>query len=585
MTQAAKFFDPVLGIDIHMVVIPPSPAPVPMPHPFIGVVFDPIGAAIGAAVSVVLGGGGLVLINSLPIANTGTNVLGVPHIPMGASFHACDIPGNDGALVTGSKTVAMGGSSMGRLGSLVTTCNFPINLPTSICLAVPMGNPVLVGGPDSFDPLAAVSASEVADPRPWAELIRQWSTFHPEFAYLPRKYKIAVSGGPDDGAGVRIHDQGFQLVKNDAGELGFRAWAGGGLGRTPILGLVVREFLPWQHLLTYSEAILRVYNRYGRRDNPFKARIKILVKALGIAEFTRQVEEEWSHLKDGPETLTEAEVARVSAHFTAPAYAALPAHDAQYAIARRDDPAFAQWAEHNVHAHKVAGYAAVTLSLKAPGQAPGDATSEQMEFVADLADRFGFGEVRVTQAQNLILPDVRQSDLYLLWTQAGGAGLVTPTVGLVSDITCCPGGDFCDLANARSIPVANAIQARFDTLAVQEDIGRLKLNISGCMNACGHHHVGHIGILGVDKNDKEFYQVTLGGAWGVEASLGKVIGPSFSAADVPGAVERIVEHYRSQRQGGERFIDTLRRIGIDGFKARAYENVKAEAEEKEAVNG
>ena len=437
----------------------------------------------------------------------------------------------------------------------------------------------------TVDPLAAVSASEVADPRPWAGLIRQWSTFHPEFAYLPRKYKIAVSGGPDDGAGVRIHDQGFQLVKNDAGELGFRAWAGGGLGRTPILGLVVREFLPWQHLLTYSEAILRVYNRYGRRDNPFKARIKILVKALGIAEFTRQVEEEWSHLKDGPETLTEAEVARVSAHFTAPAYAALPAHDAQYAIARRDDPAFAQWAEHNVHAHKVAGYAAVTLSLKAPGQAPGDATSEQMEFVADLADRFGFGEVRVTQAQNLILPDVRQSDLYLLWTQAGGAGLVTPTVGLVSDITCCPGGDFCDLANARSIPVANAIQARFDTLAVQEDIGRLKLNISGCMNACGHHHVGHIGILGVDKNDKEFYQVTLGGAWGVEASLGKVIGPSFSAADVPGAVERIVEHYRSQRQGGERFIDTLRRIGIDGFKARAYENVKAEAEEKEAVSG
>ncbi|MCK9284976.1 MAG: nitrite/sulfite reductase [Rhodocyclaceae bacterium] len=437
----------------------------------------------------------------------------------------------------------------------------------------------------TVDPLAAVSASQVGDPRPWAEIIRQWSTFHPEFAYLPRKYKIAVSGGPDDGAGVRIHDQGFQLVRNEAGEFGFRVWAGGGLGRTPILGQVVREFLPWPHLLTYSEAILRVYNRYGRRDNPFKARIKILVKALGIVEFTRQVEEEWSHLKDGPATLTEAEVARISAHFTAPAYETLPAKDVQFEIARRDDKIFAKWVEHNVHAHKVPGYAAVTLSFKAPGQAPGDASSEQMEFVADLAERFGFGEVRVTQTQNLILPDVRLSDLYLLWIQAGGAGLTTPTVGLLSDITCCPGGDFCDLANARSIPIANALQQRFAEIAEIEDLGELKLNISGCMNACGHHHVGHIGILGVDKNDKEFYQVTLGGAWGVEASLGKVIGPSISAAEVPGAVQRIVEHYRNERRPGERFIDTYRRIGIDGFKARAYETIKAPSEDKEVVNG
>ncbi|GAB2180088.1 nitrite/sulfite reductase [Denitratisoma sp. agr-D3] len=431
----------------------------------------------------------------------------------------------------------------------------------------------------SSDPLAGVAATEVADPRPWAEIYRQWSTFHPEFAYLPRKFKTAFSGGPDDAANVRIHDMGFQLVKNDAGEVGFRVWVGGGLGRTPILAVVVKEFLPWQHLLSYSEAILRVYNRFGRRDNPYKARIKILVKALGVEAFGKQVEEEWAHLKDGPATLTEAEVARVSAHFTAPAYQALPAKDPQYDIALRDDKAFAKWAAHNVHAHKVPGYAAVTLSLKAEGLAPGDATSEQMIFAADLADRFGFGELRVTQAQNLVLPDVKLADLYLLWTQAGGAGLTTPTVGLLTDITCCPGGDFCDLANARSIPIANSIQERFANLEDVEDVGSLKLNISGCMNACGHHHVGHIGILGVDKNDQEFYQITLGGAWGMEASLGKVIGPSVRAADVAGVVERVVGVYRSRRQAGERFIDTYRRIGVEEFKARAYEGVNTVARE------
>lgn len=431
----------------------------------------------------------------------------------------------------------------------------------------------------SSDPLAGVAATEVADPRPWAEIYRQWSTFHPEFAYLPRKFKTAFAGGPDDAANVRIHDMGFQLVKNGAGEIGFRVWVGGGLGRTPILAVVVKEFLPWQHLLSYSEAILRVYNRFGRRDNPYKARIKILVKALGTEAFAQQVEVEWAHLKDGPATLIQSEVDRVAAHFTAPAYQKLPAKDPQYDIALKDDGAFAKWAAHNVHPHKVPGYAAVTLSLKAPGLAPGDATSAQMNFAADLADRFSFGELRVTQAQNLVLADVKLSDLYLLWTEAGGAGLATPTVGLLTDITCCPGGDFCDLANARSIPVANALQERFASLEDAEDVGSLKLNISGCMNACGHHHVGHIGILGVDKADQEFYQVTLGGAWGAESSLGKVIGPSFSAHDVAGAVGRIVDHYRQVRQPGERFIDTYRRIGVADFKARAYEGVSTVARE------
>ena len=431
----------------------------------------------------------------------------------------------------------------------------------------------------SSDPLAGVAASEVADPRPWAEIYRQWSTFHPEFAYLPRKFKTAFAGGQDDAANVRIHDLGFQMVKNAAGELGFRVWAGGGLGRTPILAVVVREFLPWPHLLSYSEAILRVYNRYGRRDNPYKARIKIQVKALGTEAFAQQVEAEWSHLKDGPATLSEAEVARVAAHFPAPAYQTLAARDPQYDIAKKDDGAFAKWAAHNVLPHKIPGYAAVTLSLKAPGLAPGDATSAQMLAAADLAERYSFGELRVTQAQNLVLADVRLSDLYLLWSEAGGAGLTTPTVGLLTDITCCPGGDFCDLANARSIPVANALQERFASLEEAEDVGSLKLNISGCMNACGHHHVGHIGILGVDKNDQEFYQVTLGGAWGAESSLGKVIGPSFAAQDVAGAVGRIVDHYRQIRQPGERFIDTYRRVGVADFKTRAYAGVSTVARE------
>ena len=435
------------------------------------------------------------------------------------------------------------------------------------------------------DPLVGVTPGEVADTRPWAEILRQWSTFHPEFAFLPRKYKVAFSASEADEANVRIHDMGFQMRRNDAGELGFRVWVGGGLGRTPILAQVVREFLPWQHLLTYSEAILRIYNRYGRRDNLFKARIKILVRALGIAEFTRQVEDEWAHLRDGPSTLTDTEVQRVAPHFEPPAYETLPEKDVLFEIARRDQPAFATWTAHNVHAHRIPGYAAVTLSLKTTGQAPGDASSEQMNIIADLADRFGFGELRVTQTQNLLLPDVKQRDLPALWQEAKAAGLAMSNTGLITDMVTCPGGDFCSLANARSIPIAKGIQQAFSEQAVIEEIGEMKLNISGCMNACGHHHAGHIGILGVDKNGAEFYQVTLGGAWGHEASLGKVIGPSFAAEDVPGVVTRIVEHFRQERKAGERFIDTYRRIGADGFKKRAYENVKPVAEEREVANG
>ncbi|HEX8987193.1 MAG TPA: nitrite/sulfite reductase [Rhodocyclaceae bacterium] len=434
------------------------------------------------------------------------------------------------------------------------------------------------------DPLAGVSAQEIADPRPWAEIVRQWSAFNPEFAYLPRKFKIAVSGGPDDGANVRIHDLGLQLVRDGAGELGFKVWVGGGLGRTPILGQVLREFLPWRHLLSYAEAVLRVYNLHGRRDNAFKARIKILVKALGIAEFARQVEAEWAHLEDAPATLTETEVARVAGHFDNPAYEALPRLDAGFEFARRRDAAFAAWAAHNLHAHRVPGYAAVTVSLKAPGHAPGDATSEQMELVADLAERYGFAEIRTTQTQNLLLPDVRLRDLHELWLALREAKLATPTVGRIADITACPGGDFCALANARSIPLAQAIQARFCDLETQDDIGELKLNISGCMNACGHHHVGQIGLLGVDRNGEEYYQVTLGGAWGLEASLGEVIGPAVARDAVPATIHRIVENYRNHRRPHERFIDTFNRIGAASFRDAAYQNESTQYE-RETANG
>jgi len=429
------------------------------------------------------------------------------------------------------------------------------------------------------DQFAGVAADEIIDPRPLAEIMRQWTTFHPEFAFLPRKFKIAISGTKEDRTVTWFHDIGLHLKEVD-GQVGFTVIVGGGLGRTPIRGQVVRDFLPWQDILSYCEAILRVYNRYGRRDNAYKARIKILVQALGIEAFREQVEAEWAHGKGGPMTITQAEYDRVAAHFATPAYEAVGA------VELPQDKAFQRWLERNTHAHKVAGYAAVTLSLKQHGVAPGDITSEQMEAVADLADRYSFGELRISHEQNIILADVKKSDLPEVWQKAKAAGLATPNIGLLTSIICCPGGDFCDLANAKSIPIATAIQARFDDLDYLFDIGDIDLNISGCMNACGHHHVGHIGVLGVDKNNDEFYQVTLGGRQGNEARLGKVIGPSFSAGEMPDVVEKIIKVYLENRTDEERFLDTFDRIGIDPFKNRVYEgraHGKAKIAEVEAA--
>jgi sulfite reductase (NADPH) hemoprotein beta-component len=431
------------------------------------------------------------------------------------------------------------------------------------------------------DHFAGVAADEIADPRPWAEILRQWSSFHPEFTYLPRKFKIAINGAREDRAAIQVHDIGLEVLKGDDGEIGFKVYAGGGLGRTPLLGQVVREFLPWPHLLTYTEALVRVYNRFGRRDNPYKARIKILVKSLGAAEFARQVEEEWAHSKDGPSTLTEAEVARVSAQFSAPAYENLAEEDLSHIASLREDKPFARWVERNVRAHRVPGYAAVTLSLKKPGVAPGDATSDQMEVAADLATRFSFGELRVSHEQNLILADVPKRDLYAVWHQARAAGLASPTVGLLQDVIACPGGDFCELANARSLTVAAAIQDRFEDLDYLHDIGDLALNISGCMNSCGHHHLGAIGILGVDKHGEEWYQVTLGGRQGSHARIGEVIGPSFAAADVPDAVERLIGAYLANRLADESFIETVDRIGLAAFSSAVYDHT-AQTERKTA---
>jgi sulfite reductase (NADPH) hemoprotein beta-component len=435
------------------------------------------------------------------------------------------------------------------------------------------------------DQFAGVAADEVIDPRPLAEIIRQWSTLHPEFAFLPRKFKIAISGTKEDRAVTWFHDIGLHLKVVD-GEVGFTVIVGGGLGRTPIRGQVVREFLPWQHILTYCEAILRVYNRFGRRDNAYKARIKILVQALGVEEFTRLVDAEWAHLVDGPATITQGELDRVTTCFSAPGYDTLPAHDLAFEQCRHTEKAFARWVDRNTHPHKVPGYAAVTLSLKPHGTAPGDITGDQMDAVADLADQYSFGELRISHEQNIILADVRKSDLHALWQEARAIGLATPNIGLLTGIICCPGGDFCDLANAKSIPIANAIQARFDDLDYLFDIGEVDLNISGCMNACGHHHVGHIGVLGVDKNDAEFYQVTLGGRQGNDARLGKVIGPSFSANEMPDVIDKIIKVYLANRHADERFLNTFDRIGIDPFKNRVYEgraHGKARVSEREAA--
>ena len=420
------------------------------------------------------------------------------------------------------------------------------------------------------DPFAGVAPDERTDPRPYCEVLRQWSTFHPEFAFLPRKFKIAVNAAAEDRAVIRAHDVGLDVTSNAAGEPGVRIFVGGGLGRTPVIGKVMRKFLPRRHLLSYLDALLRVYNRYGRRDNLYKARIKILVNALGVEEFSRQVEAEWAFAKDGPTTLSDAEFERIARHFAPPAYETLPANDAAFADAKGSDKAFAAWSKRSVHAHKVAGYAALTLSLKAPGVAPGDITDAQMDVVADLADRFSFGELRVTHEQNVVLADVRQQDLYTLWKIARQHGLATPNIGLLTDMICCPGGDLCALANARSVPVADAIQQKFDDLDYLHDLGEVSLNISGCMNSCGHHHVANIGILGVDKNNEEWYQITVGGQQGEQTSIGKVIGPSFLAGEVPQVIEALIAVYVEQRSSSERFIDTFIRLGVDPFKARAY---------------
>ncbi|NOU40058.1 MAG: nitrite/sulfite reductase [Methylotenera sp.] len=428
------------------------------------------------------------------------------------------------------------------------------------------------------DQFAGVAPDEIIDPRAMAEVIRQWSTFHPEFALLPRKFKIAVSGTKQDRAVVQMHDIGMEFYRDAENKVAIKVWVGGGLGRTPILGTVIREHLEWQHALTYCEAVIRVYNLHGRRDNAYKARIKILVKALGIDEFSKQVEAEWLHLKDNPNTITEAELARVAQHFEAFDYAKLPAHDSSFDAAIANNAAFAAWAKRSVHPHKISGYRAVTLSLKPHGKAPGDATSEQMHVVADLAAQYSFGELRVSHEQNLILADVKLSDLFAVWEKARAHGLATPNIGLLTDIICCPGGDFCSLANAKSIPIAQAIQLQFDNLDYLHDIGELELNISGCMNACGHHHVGHIGILGVDKDGSEWYQVSIGGKQGNDASLATVIGRAFSAEEMPGVVQKLIEVYLKERSDEERFIDTVRRIGIAPFKAHVYATTEPKKE-------
>ncbi|WPP47203.1 nitrite/sulfite reductase [Pseudomonas sp. AN-1] len=425
---------------------------------------------------------------------------------------------------------------------------------------------------------AGVAADELLDPRPLAEILRQWSTVNPEFLYLPRKFKIAICSAEQDRAAIMMHDIGLYLYRDQAGELLLRVMVGGGLGRTPILAQQVREALPWRHLLSYVEAILRVFNRHGRRDNKYKARIKILVKALGVEAFAREVEEEWQHIKEGPAELTEAEYRRVAAHFAPPAYAVLDDADLGYGSALASDAAFARWAEHNLQAHKVAGYAAVVLSTKpGPAMPPGDVSAEQMEGVAELAEHYGFGEIRIAHEQNLVLPDVRKADLHAVWQRASELGLATPNIGLLTDIIACPGGDYCSLANAKSIPIAQAIQARFADLDHLHDLGELSLNISGCMNACAHHHIGNIGILGVDKNGSEWYQVTIGGAQGKASALGKVIGPAFGAEQIPEVIERLVDTFVAYREGDEPFVDTVQRIGLEPFKERVYRQQEASA--------
>ena len=416
------------------------------------------------------------------------------------------------------------------------------------------------------DHLAGIAKDELDDPRPYCEILRQWSTLNPEFTYLPRKFKIAVTGSPEDRAASEVHDIGLHMQRDAAGNLGFKVFVGGGLGRTPIIGQVVREFLPLTDLLSYCEAILRVYNRYGRRDNIHKARIKILVKSLGIQEFGRQVEAEWQASKDFGTRLDSAEVDRVRSFFTPPAYETLEDFDA----AHGRELEFQTWYRYNTRPHKVPGYRAAFVCLKAHGSIPGDMTSDQMAAVADLADRVSFGLVRTTHNQNLLLGDVKQTDLYDTWLELKRLNLASPNIGTLTDMIACPGLDFCSLANAGTLNVATQIQKQFDDLDYLYDLGDIEIKMSGCMNACGHHHVGHIGILGVDKHGEEWYQITLGGSVNGFTALGDVIGPSVKQVDVAPTIQRIVEVYRAQREDGERFIETYRRIGLKPFKDNVY---------------
>ena len=428
------------------------------------------------------------------------------------------------------------------------------------------------------DAFAGVAGDEYIDPRPVCELLRQWSTLHPEFAHLPRKFKFAINGAKVDRTVLLCHDVGIELKKNTKGELVADIYAGGGMGRTPILGSLIKQDVPWQVLPSYLTALLRVYNRFGRRDNLYKARIKILVKALGPEEFARQVECEWAHIQNTDDNFTQAEWDRVAKHFTKPTYKTLSALTTEQLIASTPESekvAFARWLERNVKSHQVAGYASVILSLKPHGTvAPGDATVAQMNAIADLCDQYSFGELRVTHEQNLVLADVEQSKLLELWQAAKQQHVALPNIGLLTDIIACPGGDFCSLANAKSLPIAKAIQERFDNLDYLFDLGDISLNISGCINSCGHHHVGNIGVLGVDKDGEEWYQITLGGEQGNDAAIGKVIGPSFYADEIPDVVTNIINTYVEHRADDESFIDAYRRIGVTPFKEASYKNAK-----------
>jgi len=421
------------------------------------------------------------------------------------------------------------------------------------------------------DPFAGVAKDEVADPRPYCELIRQWSTLHPEFAFLPRKFKIAVSGSESDRTAIQVHDIGIQLIRRD-NEIGYKIYVGGGLGRTPVLGSVIREFLPETDLLSYLEAILRIYNLQGYRHNKHKARIKIFVRAVGAEAFAQKVDKEWVHIKDGVQQLTPESLDWAKRFFNAPAYRTFEHETTQAKVDQQAarDKAFSRWLESNTRSHRVPGYISVVLSTKPIGVPPGDVTDKQLEAIADLADQYSFGEARATHEQNVVLADVRLEQLHDLWQAAKQQGLATPNIGTLTDMICCPGGDFCELANAKSVRIAEAIQRKFDDIDYLYELGNINLNISGCMNACGHHHVGNIGIRGVDKKGKEYYQVQLGGDSGENARLSKVLGPSFSREDVPDIIAKILSVFVENRQTQEPFVDTYHRIGLKPFKERVY---------------